>query len=358
MDLSKFNPQNHLYRITEDTCNNLYRTLIILEDNNILYTIDDRYKDSIILECKDYFKIFHKIEKFLNTLSGKIERIYRNRQYEEFENIPFLDNDNFLIFNEGNNLKINPFNGSWVFEDQSGDFKAGILNYTQGDRSKYIDLSLGLKTILDIGIIDSRIVKDILNRNIKERKGLIEIFFSRLKVKYTSEDPESTFNNYLSSQNGNYSRCIPFRDKKKNEFGYWIWTKRYISNIGKNIFPEGELIISDLETWEIPLENYYSSGNSCNIITFPGIDRIRVNYSPGKFLQLLDISSLGNNKSRVFLTLAYPEITPKNYEQLDVSLQKEVALIFKLLKDRGYITGNQQEDILYNLGKWKKIGII
>ena len=293
-------------------------------------------------------------QEFITT---KIKRIYRNRQYEELENTPFLDNNDFLIFNE-NNLKINPFNGSWIFEDQSGDFKTGILNYIQGNRSKYIDLSFGLKTILDIGLIDSRIIKDILNRNIKERKGLIEILFSRLKVKYTSENPESIFNDYLSSQNGNYSRCIPFHDKEKNEFGYWIWTKRYISNVGKNIFPEGELIMSDLETWEIPLENYYSSGNNCSIITFSGIDRVRVNYSPSKFLQLLDVSSLENSKSRIFLTLAYPEITPKNYEQLDVSLQKEVALIFKLLKDRGYITGNQQEDILYNLEKWKKIGII
>lgn len=356
MDLSKFNSQNHLYKITESTCSSLYKILTILEDNDILYTIDDSYEDSIILECKDYFKVFHNIKKFLNVF-GKIKRIYRNRQYEELENTPFLDNNDFLIFNE-NNLKINPFNGSWIFEDQSGDFKTGILNYIQGNRSKYIDLSFGLKTILDIGLIDSRIIKDILNRNIKERKGLIEILFSRLKVKYTSENPESVFNNYLSSQNGNYSRCIPFHDKEKNEFGYWIWTKRYISNVGKNIFPEGELIISDLETWEIPLENYYSSGNNCSIITFSGIDRVRVNYSPGKFLQLLDVSSLENSKSRIFLTLSYPEITPKNYEQLDVSLQKEVALIFKLLKDRGYITGNQQEDILYNLGKWKKIGIM
>ena len=356
MDLSKFNSQNHLYKITESTCSSLYKILTILEDNDILYTIDDSNEDSIILECKDYFKVFHNIKKFLNVF-GKIKRIYRNRQYEELENTPFLDNNDFLIFNE-NNLKINPFNGSWIFEDQSGDFKTGILNYIQGNRSKYIDLSFGLKTILDIGLIDSRIIKDILNRNIKERKGLIEILFSRLKVKYTSENPESVFNNYLSSQNGNYSRCIPFHDKEKNEFGYWIWTKRYISNVGKNIFPEGELIISDLETWEIPLENYYSSGNNCSIITFSGIDRVRVNYSPGKFLQLLDVSSLENSKSRIFLTLSYPEITPKNYEQLDVSLQKEVALIFKLLKDRGYITGNQQEDILYNLEKWKKIGII
>lgn len=356
MDLSKFNSQNHLYKITESTCSSLYKILTILEDNDILYTIDDSYEDSIILECKDYFKVFHNMKKFLDVF-GKIKRIYRNRQYEELENTPFLDNNDFLIFNE-NNLKINPFNGSWIFEDQSGDFKTGILNYIQGNRSKYIDLSFGLKTILDIGLIDSRIIKDILNRNIKERKGLIEILFSRLKVKYTSENPESIFNDYLSSQNGNYSRCIPFHDKEKNEFGYWIWTKRYISNVGKNIFPEGELIMSDLETWEIPLENYYSSGNSCSIITFSGINRVRVNYSPGKFLQLLDVSSLENSKSRIFLTLSYPEITPKNYEQLDVSLQKEVALIFKLLKDRGYITGNQQEDILYNLGKWKKIGIM
>lgn len=356
MDLSKFNSQNHLYKITESTCSSLYKILTILEDNDILYTIDDSYEDSIILECKDYFKVFHNIKKFLNVF-GKIKRIYRNRQYEELENTPFLDNNDFLIFNE-NNLKINPFNGSWIFEDQSGDFKTGILNYIQGNRSKYIDLSFGLKTILDIGLIDSRIIKDILNRNIKERKGLIEILFSRLKVKYTSENPESIFNDYLSSQNGNYSRCIPFHDKEKNEFGYWIWTKRYISNVGKNIFPEGELIMSDLETWEIPLENYYSGGNSYSIITFSGINRVRVNYSPGKFLQLLDVSSLENSKSRIFLTLSYPEITPKNYEQLDVSLQKEVALIFKLLKDRGYITGNQQEDILYNLEKWKKIGII
>jgi hypothetical protein len=356
MDLSKFNSQNHLYKITESTCSSLYKILTILEDNDILYTIDDSYEDSIILECKDYFKVFHNMKKFLDVF-GKIKRIYRNRQYEELENTPFLDNNDFLIFNE-NNLKINPFNGSWIFEDQSGDFKTGILNYIQGNRSKYIDLSFGLKTILDIGLIDSRIIKDILNRNIKERKGLIEILFSRLKVKYTSENPESIFNDYLSSQNGNYSRCIPFHDKEKNEFGYWIWTKRYISNVGKNIFPEGELIMSDLETWEIPLENYYSSGNNCSIITFSGIDRVRVNYSPGKFLQLLDVSSLENSKSRIFLTLSYPEITPKNYEQLDVFLQKEVALIFKLLKDRGYITGNQQEDILYNLGKWKKIGIM
>lgn len=356
MDLSKFNSQNHLYKITESTCSSLYKILTILEDNDILYTIDDSYEDSIILECKDYFKVFHIMKKFLDVF-GKIKRIYRNRQYEELENTPFLDNNDFLIFNE-NNLKINPFNGSWIFEDQFGDFKTGILNYIQGNRSNYIDLSFGLKTILDIGLIDSRIIKDILNRNIKERKGLIEILFSRLKVKYTSENPESIFNDYLSSQNGNYSRCIPFHDKEKNEFGYWIWTKRYISNVGKNIFPEGELIMSDLETWEIPLENYYSGGNSCNIITFSGIDRVRVNYSPGKFLQLLDVSSLENSKSRIFFTLPYPEITPKNYEQLDVSLQKEVALIFKLLKDRGYITGNQQEDILYNLGKWKKIGIM
>lgn len=356
MDLSKFNSQNHLYKITESTCSSLYKILTILEDNDILYTIDDSYEDSIILECKDYFKVFHNMKKFLDVF-GKIKRIYRNRQYEELENTPFLDNNDFLIFNE-NNLKINPFNGSWIFEDQSGDFKTGILNYIQGNRSKYIDLSFGLKTILDIGLIDSRIIKDILNRNIKERKGLIEILFSRLKVKYTSENPESIFNDYLSSQNGNYSRCIPFHDKEKNEFGYWIWTKRYISNVGKNIFPEGELIMSDLETWEIPLENYYFGGNSCSIITFSGINRVMVNYSPGKFLQLLDVSSLENSKSRIFLTLSYPEITPKNYEQLDVSLQKEVALIFKLLKDRGYITGNQQEDILYNLGKWKKIGIM
>lgn len=356
MDLSKFNSQNHLYKITESTCSSLYKILTILEDNDILYTIDDSYEDSIILECKDYFKVFHNMKKFLDVF-GKIKRIYRNRQYEELENTPFLDNNDFLIFNE-NNLKINPFNGSWIFEDQSGDFKTGILNYIQGNRSKYIDLSFGLKTILDIGLIDSRIIKDILNRNIKERKGLIEILFSRLKVKYTSENPESIFNDYLSSQNGNYSRCIPFHDKEKNEFGYWIWTKRYISNVGKNIFPEGELIMSDLETWEIPLENYYSGGNSYSIITFSGINRVRVNYSPGKLLQLLDVSSLENSKSRIFLTLSYPEITPKNYEQLDVSLQKEVALIFKLLKDRGYITGNQQEDILYNLGKWKKIGIM
>ena len=320
MDLSKFNSQNHLYKITESTCSSLYKILTILEDNDILYTIDDSYEDSIILECKDYFKVFHNMKKFLDVF-GKIKRIYRNRQYEELENTPFLDNNDFLIFNE-NNLKINPFNGSWIFEDQSGDFKTGILNYIQGNRSKYIDLSFGLKTILDIGLIDSRIIKDILNRNIKERKGLIEILFSRLKVKYTSENPESIFNDYLSSQNGNYSRCIPFHDKEKNEFGYWIWTKRYISNVGKNIFPEGELIMSDLETWEIPLENYYSSGNNCSIITFSGIDRVRVNYSPSKFLQLLDVSSLENSKSRIFLTLAYPEITPKNYEQLDVNLEK------------------------------------
>lgn len=340
MDLSKFNSQNHLYKITESTCSSLYKILTILEDNDILYTIDDSYEDSIILECKDYFKVFHNMKKFLDVF-GKIKRIYRNRQYEELENTPFLDNNDFLIFNE-NNLKINPFNGSWIFEDQSGDFKTGILNYIQGNRSKYIDLSFGLKTILDIGLIDSRIIKDILNRNIKERKGLIEILFSRLKVKYTSENPESIFNDYLSSQNGNYSRCIPFHDKEKNEFGYWIWTKRYISNVGKNIFPEGELIMSDLETWEIPLENYYSSGNNCSIITFSGIDRVRVNYSPSKFLQLLDVSSLENSKSRIFLTLAYPEITPKNYEQLDVSLQKEVALIFKLLKDRGYMKSTRR----------------
>lgn len=227
MDLSKFNSQNHLYKITESTCSSLYKILTILEDNDILYTIDDSYEDSIILECKDYFKVFHNMKKFLDVF-GKIKRIYRNRQYEELENTPFLDNNDFLIFNE-NNLKINPFNGSWIFEDQSGDFKTGILNYIQGNRSKYIDLSFGLKTILDIGLIDSRIIKDILNRNIKERKGLIEILFSRLKVKYTSENPESIFNDYLSSQNGNYSRCIPFHDKEKNEFGYWIWTKRYIS---------------------------------------------------------------------------------------------------------------------------------
>lgn len=58
MDLSKFNSQNHLYKITESTCSSLYKILTILEDNDILYTIDDSYEDSIILECKDYFKVF------------------------------------------------------------------------------------------------------------------------------------------------------------------------------------------------------------------------------------------------------------------------------------------------------------
>ena len=44
MDLSKFNSQNHLYKITESTCSSLYKILTILEDNDILYTIDDSYE--------------------------------------------------------------------------------------------------------------------------------------------------------------------------------------------------------------------------------------------------------------------------------------------------------------------------
>lgn len=355
MDLLRFNSQNHLYRITENTCSDLYRFLTILEDNNITYTLDDSIEDSIILECKDYFKVFHKIKKFLDLSGGKIGRIYRNRSYEELEDTPFLDNNDFLIFNKNNNLKVNPFNGSWEYNDQVGNFETGILNYLQGNRSKYIELSFGLKTILDFGVIDQRIIKDILNRNIKIRKGLIEIYFSRLKIKYTSENSKEIFNNYLSDRNGNYSRCIPFQDIEKNEFGYWIWTKRYISNLGKNVFPEGKLILNDLETWEIPLENYSST---YNIIIFPGIDRIRINYSPGKFLQLIDISSMADKNQKIFFITKYPEITPENYKQLDISLQKEVILVFKLLKDRGYITGNQQEDTLYNLERWKKVGII
>ena len=59
MDLSKFNSQNHLYKITESTCSNLYKILTILEDNDILYTIDDSYEDSIILECKDSVSYTH-----------------------------------------------------------------------------------------------------------------------------------------------------------------------------------------------------------------------------------------------------------------------------------------------------------
>lgn len=351
MDLLKFNPQNHLYRITDNSSDDLYRLLTTLEDNNIPYTLDDNLEDSIILECKDYFRVFHKIKKFLDLSFGKIGRMYRNRSHEELEDIPFLDNNDFLVFDERNNLRVNPFNGSWEYGDRVGNFETGILNYLQGNRSEYIELSLGLKTILDLGVIDQRITKDILNRNIKSRKGLIEIYFSRLKIKYTSENPEETFNNYLSDRNGNYSRCIPFRDKEKNEFGYWIWTKRHISNLGKGVFPEGELILSDLETWEIPLEKCFLAG-SYNMIEFPGVDRVIINYSPGKSIQFLDAASVRNRSSMVF------SIDPENYDQFDISLQEEIILVFKLLKDRGYITGNQQEDTLYNLERWKKIGVI
>ena len=90
MDLSKFNSQNHLYKITESTCSSLYKILTILEDNDILYTIDDSYEDSIILECKDYFKVFHNIKKFLNVF-GKL------KEYIEIGNMKNLKILLFLI---------------------------------------------------------------------------------------------------------------------------------------------------------------------------------------------------------------------------------------------------------------------
>ena len=48
MDVSKFNSQNHLYKVTESTCSSLYKILTLLEDHDILYTIYDSYEDSII----------------------------------------------------------------------------------------------------------------------------------------------------------------------------------------------------------------------------------------------------------------------------------------------------------------------
>lgn len=333
MDLEKFNPQNHLFKITEG---DLYRIVTILEDNMVSYTIDDKGQDSVILECKDYFQWFRGISNFLRD-SSKVIRIFRNREHFEVEDMPFLEDNNFLDL--GNSLEVNPFSGAWNYQDESGDFKEGILKYLQIGRKDYYRLSQGLKLILDFGSVSPNIFGELRENNNKFRTGLAEIYYSRLKIKVLTE---KLLDDFL--ENDRFTRCIPF--KEDSGCGYWTFSRRYIKNIDKNVFPPGKLILEDLETWETSLEKFVLGNN----IEIPGINRIVVQYISGKFLQLLDRTK----HCRSF----YDIITAENYETYDEGLKEEIRLVFCLLKDRGYILGNSQEEILYNLKKWKDIGIV
>lgn len=353
MDLTKFNPQNHLYKITEDTSKELYRIFTILEDEKIPFLIDDSESDSIILECKDYFSIFYRIRKYLDNY-GKIVHIFRNRDYQEIENLPILENDSLRF---ENSLKINLFNGNWEYQDESGDIKEGILKYLDIKRKIYTDLSLGLKTIFDLGTLRSGILQDLLNNhNNKLRKGFTEIYFSRLKINFTDNNSKEVFNKFLESDN--FPRCIPFKNEESNEYGYWIWPKKYVLNLGRDMFPKGELILKDLSTWNIQLEDYRSSIGNDTIIMFSEINRIFVKYISSKFLQLCYCDNVEYVRKTNFFFHKTPIIEPKKYKTYNDDLKKEIKLVFDLLKDRGYILGTSLEDNLYNLKEWRNIGIV
>ena len=173
MDLSKFNPQNHLYKINNG---DLYRILTILEDHGILYTIDDNNGDSIILECKDYFYVFNHLKNFIDETKNII-RIYRNRTYEELIPIPILDHNNFMKVED--NISINPINGSWMYNGRFGTFNEGISLFSKYlDRINHYELFYWLKTILDFGTLS---FTELINKsyNIVE---LSNIYFSRVRT--------------------------------------------------------------------------------------------------------------------------------------------------------------------------------
>lgn len=324
MDLSKFNPQNHLYKINNG---DLYRILTILEDHGILYTIDDNNGDSIILECKDYFYVFNHLKNFIDETKNII-RIYRNRTYEELNPIPILDHNNFMKVED--NISINPINGSWMYNGRFGTFNEGISLFSKYlDRINHYELFYWLKTILDFGTLS---FTELINKsyNIVE---LSNIYFSRVRAEVLETNlEERPKNRYIFS-------------RSTNGLCYW-WVTSYKFNLIKDIsfINKKSPILMDVETWDYPLEKFLPNYTSAYRFKVPGIDNIELEYSHS----LLQLKRISDSKI----------LNPSDYETYDEILKKRIKSIFRILKDRGYISGHWSEDIIYSINDWNSVGVL
>ena len=100
----------------------------------------------------------------------------------------------------------------------------------------------------------------------------------------------------------------------------------------------------DVETWDYPLEKFLPNYTSAYRFKVPGIDNIEFEYSHS----LLQLKRISDSKI----------LNPSDYETYDEILKKRIKSIFRILKDRGYISGHWSEDIIYSINDWNSVGVL
>ena len=231
--------ENYLkFKISEKNAN-LFRLLCSLEDNDIEYKteINDKEGDSIILDTSNYIKIYNQIK---NYLGDKIEIRYRDGSSDE-RKTPEVTRDGYVSMY--GNFWINS-KGDWYNneKDDHGNLGTAMTNYSKMyKRGNYIDLSNSIREGINLGIIDRQPISK-SDKTIK--RCYTEIKYSIFKYKITGEDPKKNYEDFVN--NPNFSRCIPWKNEKKGEYGYWIWPERAFRDKLVN-YPPAELIIRDVD---------------------------------------------------------------------------------------------------------------
>ena len=226
------------FKISEKNAN-LFRLLCSLEDNGVEYKteINDKEGDSIILDASNYIKIYNQIK---NYLGDKIEIRYRDGSSDE-RKTPEVTRDGYVSMY--GNFWINS-KGDWYNneKDDHGNLSTAMTNYSKMyKRGNYIDLSNSIREGINLGIIDRQPISK-SDKTIK--RCYTEIKYSIFKYKITGEDPKKNYEDFVN--NPNFSRCIPWKDEKKGEYGYWIWPERAFRDKLVN-YPPAELIIKDVD---------------------------------------------------------------------------------------------------------------
>ena len=327
------------FKISEKNAN-LFRLLCSLEDNGVEYKteINDKEGDSIILNASNYIKIYNQIK---NYLGDKIEIRYRDGSSDE-RKTPEVTRDGYVSMY--GNFWINS-KGDWYNNerDDYGNFSTAMTNYSKMyKRGNYIDLSNSIREGINLGIID-RQIKTISKSDKTIRRCYTEIKYSIFKYKITGEDPKKNYEDFVN--NPNFSRCIPWKNEKKGEYGYWIWPERAFRDKLVN-YPQAELIIRDVDD-KFTGQLSKVPTNTMLTITSENVNLFFI-YSN---LMSEELFFITDDYNRVLVnginSYIYYSIKPVNFNDISINYDKyirsnkdkkeEIEMFLKSVRDYGFI---------------------
>lgn len=233
--------KNHEFSISEYNVDSLYRLICKLEDNNILFNLNEE-TESVSLAIRDFLNNWDLLESVFT--SGTINELYRTGDRKEIK-IPIIDKDGFMHIQD--DFYINPFTGDWKdLRRESGDIVELILHYGEGYRNNYIYRYDTLRNLLTWGTIDKNIIDSILKSPKKYRKFFIELFYMICKLKFKGDDYLAEYQNFI--QVNTFPRSVPWIDHEVKSSGVWIGNIRYYKNLDCPSFPGLEMTFEDIES--------------------------------------------------------------------------------------------------------------